>query len=153
MKIDLKLITTPGNYYDISFDETGDYLMTEGLDTAIIMSLFCEKRAAASDVPRPELQRGWWGNLFNDVQNYQQGSLLWLLYQAKKIPDTLNRARTYGQDGMSWFIDDGFADKIEFTSEYSLDGIRLTGHLFRSQNIVQSFSYELWQKTGLDNVN
>ena len=103
--------------------------------------------------PAPELQRGWWGNLFNDVLNYQIGSKIWLLYQARKTQDTLNRAITYVNDGLTWLVEDGYIDRANVSGEFSLKGISLTITLYRSQNIVASFTYELWQATRLTNAH
>lgn len=153
MKIDLALTLREQNYYDIDFDFNGDYLMTEGLDTALLMSLFCEKRADSSEVPTPQLQRGWWGNLFNDIPNYEQGSKLWLLYQARLTQNKLNQSITYGDDGVSWFVADNFCERIVTTGAMTVNGITLDFKFFRSQSQVASFSYGLWQGTGISNGN
>lgn len=147
MQIDLKLIKDDLGRYDIDFFK-GDFLMTEGLDTALTMSIYGEKRANVSEVSIPQLQRGWWGNLFGDILNYQYGSKLWLLYQARRTQDTLNRAIAYAEDCVSWLIDDDFADRIVVNGDFTKNGIELLITLYNSQSIVGSFSYELWQKTG-----
>ena len=51
MKLDIALSLVNNDYYDISFTE-GDYTTTEGLDTALLMSVFSEKRADFSEIPR-----------------------------------------------------------------------------------------------------
>lgn len=151
MKIDIELTLNNQNIYDIDFTN-GDFSMTEGFDTALIMSVFCEKRANNSEVPAPQFQRGWWGNLYNDVINYEQGSKIWLLYQARLTQDNLNRAIAYLQDCLQWLIDDEFADRISCDGDFVLNGISLFGKIYRNQDIVGSFSYELWQGTGVTNA-
>lgn len=153
MKIDLALTLTPQNYYDIDFDSRGDFLMTEGFDTACIMTFFCERRASNSEVPTPELQGGWWGNLFNGIPNWEQGSKNWLLYQARLTQDSLNRGIAYNQEAFNWLVQDNFADRVQVNGIKTNRGLSFEIILYRSQNPVGSFSYPLWQGTGLTNGN
>ncbi len=51
-------------FYDIDIDSSGDIDKTDGFDTAILMSFFCERRADESEVTVAELRRGWVGNSF-----------------------------------------------------------------------------------------
>ena len=65
--------------------EDGQLTQDEGLDSAILHSLFTDRRATLADLKplgRTDL-RGWWGDLtlVNDGDRY--GSLLWLLERAK----------------------------------------------------------------------
>lgn len=152
MKTDIQLKLVDNKYYDISFTN-GDFTLTNGLDTALLMSVYGEKRANSSEVPVQYLQRGWWGNLFNDVENYEVGSKLWLLYQARRNQDTLNRGITYLNDGFKWLLQDTFIDRVEVTGEITNNGITFLVSLYRSQNLVASYSYELWQNTRLTNAN
>jgi phage gp46-like protein len=142
--IDLAL--TKNDYYDISFTD-GDFTLTDGLDTALILSVYCERRADASEVSTPNLQRGWWGNLFSLKQNFEQGSKLWLLYQSRNTQLTLNRAIAYAQDAFSWMVEDGLLDNVEVNGEMIAQGIKIIVTLYRSQNIVGNFAYDLWDNT------
>ena len=77
MTQDIKLFQDGNNNWDISF-ENGDFTLTQGLDTSIYMSIFCEKRASNNEVPNSILRRGHFSNEFSRVENFEVGSKLWL---------------------------------------------------------------------------
>lgn len=151
-KVDITIKKRGSNkFYDIVFDSDGDIETTEGLETAVILSLFGEKRASASEVASAELRRGWWGNLLNQVKDYEIGSKLWLLEQARLTQETLNSSLTSTQEGFQWFIDDRLLDDVLVTSNFTDSGIKIKIDLIRAQNKVFSRAYDLWEKTDLYN--
>lgn len=133
-------------YWDISFTN-GDYTTTDKLDTAVLMSLYMDKRATRSEVPNPQLRRGWWGNKVGDYPNYDIGSKFWLLQQARLTQETINLLKTYSYDCLKWLIDDGYVDIIDTNVEI-IDGaayIRITFYV--SQNIIFQNIYK-WHRWG-----
>jgi phage gp46-like protein len=146
MKVDIALRLVDKKYYDISFTK-GDFTLTNGLDTALLMSVFGEKRADVSEVPTPELQRGWWGNLFNDVLNYEYGSKLWLLDQARATQEKINDGVAYLQEGLNWLKEDNYVDQIFVDGDSLKNGVNFSIKLFRSQSIIGNYVAELWQGT------
>lgn len=135
-------------YYDFNI-VNGEIETTQGLDTAVLMSLFVDKRAAQSEVPRPELRRGWAGNLLSDYSNYEIGSKLWLLQQARRDNTTLNLIQTYTYDCLSWMLDDQLASKIEVKAEYIQNKLLLTVIIYKNQSVIFSRAFELWNNTRL----
>jgi phage gp46-like protein len=113
--IDLAL--TNNNYFDIDF-ENGDFKYCYDLKTAIIMSIFCEKRADPLQVPQVDQRRGDFTNQFNLVNGYEVGSLYWLYTSQNKIDeankedlqDTIN-------ESLQWLIDDNYLNDIECNVE------------------------------------
>lgn len=84
-----------------------------GLLTAIIISLFTDRRANADD-PLPDERvgvlsdrRGWWGDhiLEEDAQD-PIGSRLWLLSREKEMEVVLVRARQYAEEAVTWLVRD-----------------------------------------------
>jgi phage gp46-like protein len=130
---------------DISFGSDGDILTADQLDTAILMSLQCERRASASEMPLPELRRGWIGNV--STPGFEMGSKLWLYEQARVTRTTLNGLETEAMVGLQWLIDDGLAVNITVSS--SINGIE--GILQRPNSQTQTFFYNLWEGTGVNN--
>jgi phage gp46-like protein len=64
------------------------------LDTAVILSLFTDRRALDSDdIPKNSDRRGFWGDAYPLVENDQWGSRLWTLHRAKATNETLRVAR------------------------------------------------------------
>lgn len=110
IKLVLKQTTEGVKYYDFDISAEGDFVLTDGLDTALLMSVFCEKRDETIEVP---LNRGGWsGNELNDT-NYQIGSLLWTKYQSAMDAEIADDVNDILIDGNQWFIDDGILDNVE----------------------------------------
>ncbi len=152
-KLDLTIEKRGTNkFYDLAIDETtGDLETTDGLETAVILSLFAEKRASRSEIAAPELRRGWWGNLLSTVENYEMGSKVWLLEQARLNQETINSSNTFVQQGFEWFIEDSLLDDVIVSSVFTIDNVNINIDLIRAQDRVISRSYELWENTDLYN--
>lgn len=140
------LLNNDSGYLDISFTD-GDLTLTHGFETALLMSILCEARAAASEVPTVERRRGWWGNYVSSFQGYEQGSKFWLLYQAKRTNDTLNLAKTYVSNGLQWFLTDKYADDISIDTSFDNIGLKIDTTLYRSKNKIANASYRIWDNT------
>lgn len=138
--------------YDINF-ENGDFQMTEGFDTSLIVSLFADARASSSQIPRAELRRGWWGNQFSaDFPEFEIGSKLWLLSQSRNIQDTLNSAIDFAKNALQWLVTNNHAKSINVTGAFindgTIGGIRLTIVIDRGSSITETKYYDIWNNTG-----
>lgn len=128
--------------YDFALDAQGDIETADQLETAILMSLFCEKRAAPSEVPNPSRRRGWIGNVA--TPGIEIGSKLWLYEQARVTRTVLNGIQAEGLDAVNWLVEDGIASRVDTnvtTNELIVD-------LYRPNSEVVSVYYPLWQGTG-----
>lgn len=100
--------------------EDEDLESDNGLETAVIISLFTDRRARDDDeLPDPNNldKRGWWGDLVAEVEDDQIGSRLWLLERSKTTPDILVKAKEYAEEALQWMISDNAAMKIEVEAE------------------------------------
>jgi phage gp46-like protein len=95
---------------------------TNSLQTAIAMSIFMEKRASEDESLLPEYRRGWWGNLNNDIDDYEIGSKFWLLEQARAGRETNALAKKYIADGLQWLKDDGLVKDLFVNVESDNEG-------------------------------
>lgn len=129
--------------YDFRLDAQGDIETADQLDTALLMSLFCERRAAPSEMTHPELRRGWIGN--EATPGFEIGSKLWLYEQARITRTTLNGIQAEALDAMAWLVEDGIATKVEAAVEPDA----LTINLYRPNSEVVSAYYPLWEGTGV----
>ncbi len=104
---------------DLSIED-GDLESDDGLETAVIISLFTDRRARDDDelpdANNPD-RRGWWGDLVAEVADDQIGSRLWLLERSKTTPDVLVKAKEYAEEALSWMIEGDVAKKIEVEVE------------------------------------
>jgi len=113
MAIDLKFKQDSNGDWDIDF-ANGDFELTDGLDTAVYMSVFCEKRASSSQISEPNLRRGHFTNEFSKKEGYQVGSLFWLYTeQAKNTDSNLRLLEGAITDGLAWMIEDNIFSKTK----------------------------------------
>ncbi len=113
---DIKLHLTDGGVFDVRV-VSNDLEHDEGLETAIIVSLFCDSRATAEELPVEEQsRRGWWGDVAGDEDDLI-GSKLWLLRREKITADVLRRAKEYCEEALAWLIEDGVAESVAVTTE------------------------------------
>lgn len=141
------LMEKDNGFYDLAFDN-GDLKSTQGFTSALLMSIFCERRATPSEVAPPEKRRGWWGNAFLGFTDFEIGSKLWLLSQARADQVTLNNSITFATNALDWLIDDKYIDKINITAEYNEQNILLLAiQLLIGQDIVLNIGFKLWQNT------
>lgn len=109
--------TNLGDSFDFGID-TKDLAQENGLRTAIIVSLFTDKRVKKEEVGQEQSQRGWWGDALNEVTSDQIGSKLWLLEREKQTPLTLIKAEEYAREALAWLIEDQVAIKVDVTASY-----------------------------------
>lgn len=87
----------------------------ETLDTAVIHSLFTDRRAGDDDKLPLNVtdRRGWCGDGIVCEQGDHYGSLLWLVLSGKQEKDKPARAKFYAEEALQWMIDKGIASKVE----------------------------------------
>jgi len=103
----------------------GDLTSEDSLRTAVIMSLFLDRRANDDDtLPDGSTdKRGWWGDAYSENGNDLTGSRLWLLQAEKQLPAVLVRAREYAQEALDWFVKDGVAKSVDVSADFPRDGM------------------------------
>lgn len=107
---DLQLIAL-----DLAGDVT-DLATDRGLTTAVLISLFTDRRAEDDDVPPsgdPMDRRGWWGDQFAAVEGDRIGSRLWLLDRSKNTNEARIRAEEYVREALAWMIEDKVCSSID----------------------------------------
>jgi len=146
---DLKIINNQG-IYDISIAANGDLATDDSFDTALLMSLFVDRRADSSEVPVPELRRGWWGNLLNDIPDDENGSKLWLFDQARLTQNDVNKLDDEGNNAVQWLRDDNLVENIKTSINYDNNNgsATLTITYDIKNSATESRAYELWKNTG-----
>jgi phage gp46-like protein len=93
--------------------------LEDTLQTAVILSLFTDRRAGRDDVlPLNQTdRRGWVGDEFMgggfDAGTDAWGSGLWLLYSGKVIGDVLPLAQLYARESLAWMLRAGIVDRID----------------------------------------
>lgn len=82
------------------------------LETAVILSLFCDARAeVGDDIPEGTDPRGWWAEAFFDEPD-TWGSKLWQTITQKATSTTLKDAKRACERALRWMIDDGICRDV-----------------------------------------
>lgn len=105
-----------------------DIASDAGLETAMLLSLFTDRRARSDDVPPsgdPSDRRGWWGDQFADVEGDPIGSRLWLLDRSKRTPEVAKLAEEYVREALQWLLDDKVAASLDVSIDISQPGVML----------------------------
>lgn len=131
---------------DVSVDGY-DLAAEDGLRTAVILSLFTDRRANDDDaLPAGADRRGWWADAWPEVSRDQVGSRLWLLGREKQLPSVLQRAREYAAEALQWLIDDGIADAVRVDAEIVRQGVLgLRIEIERPGGVEQYQFNRLWE--------
>jgi phage gp46-like protein len=92
----------------------GDLAVGNDLTTAVMLSLFSDRRADEDDaIPDGIDPRGWWADA---MDGRRIGSRLWLLERARNLPETFALAKEYAEEALQWLVDDGVAAKVVVTA-------------------------------------
>ena len=131
--------------YDFTLDSNGDISNADFFDTAILYSLFGERRASGSEVVEARFRRGWIGN----ADDFENGSKLWLFSQARLTRDILNRIQDEAKKSLEWLVEDDLAVSIDDVIA-TVNGGRVFVDIVirRSRDKIIRRSYELWERTG-----
>lgn len=95
----------------------------DGLVTAVIISLFTDRRARADDaLPQAGAdRRGWWGDVLAS-DGREIGSRLWLFGRAKALASVLEDVAEAAREALAWLTEDGVASAVDVTAERQTRG-------------------------------
>lgn len=120
--MDVALIYDPNaKAFDLAISG-GDLAGDDGLETAVLLSLYTDRRALAEDVLPDDGtdRRGWWCDAYSDRLI---GSRLWLLSREKDLESVLRRAEEYASEALAWLIDDAIAEAVEVEAVHLRRGV------------------------------
>ena len=127
---------------DIAVDGV-DLAIDTTLQTAVLVSLFTDRRVDVDELPIGETdRRGWWGDLLSQDDD-QIGSKLWLLSREKQTPDVLVRAEQYSVEALQWMIQDGVARAVEATAVWVRGILSLCINVVLPRGGSREFQFQL----------
>ncbi len=104
----------------------GSLVADDTLRTAILISLFTDRRAGLDD----ELpdgaggdRRGWVGDALSTVDGDRIGSRLWLLKRRKQTEQTRRDAETWCREALEWLVEDSIATGLTVEAEWIRSGV------------------------------
>ena len=146
MPQDVKLEQGVNDIFDIPVINS-DLATVDGVETAIGVSIYTDARAPSGIVKDAFRRRGWSGNALTSQENYELGSILWTLDQARLKQNTLNTGEDIVRRSLQYMIDDGIADTIDVIMEQT--GTRqgtITVVLFKGIEVVGRYT-TVWLRT------
>lgn len=129
---------------------SGDFVGENGLRTAVLLSLFTDRRADADEnLSDP---RGWWADALPVVAGDLFGSHLWLLARRKKTPDVLPEAESDSVIALRWMIDDKVVKGVSVVANFlpgKLQGFELDVSLTKPSGNLVNFKFShAWAAEG-----
>lgn len=95
----------------------GDLGADEGLETAVLISLFTDRFVPKEELPDGiEDSRGWWADALSEIPEDKIGSRIWLLDRGKLDLKTKNRMKDFADEALAWMLSEGIASKVEVTT-------------------------------------
>lgn len=122
----------------------------DGLETAVIISLFTDRLAEDGEAGvAGTARRGWWADAYADDAGDRIGSRLWLLAREKRTPAVLGRAELYAREALQWLVTDGIANTVTVAAEavgQAGETLGLAITITRSSKPVVQFRFESFWK-------
>ena len=121
-----------------------DLASDRGLETAVLLSLFLDRRAQPDDRPPsgdPNDRRGWWADELAAVEGDQIGSRLWLLDRSVSSNETARRAEEYVREALAWLIEDRVASSIDVQIDTADNNLQIGLTLQRPGRDAVSFRF------------
>lgn len=146
MTTDAVIKVRENGYYDIGFTADGDIETIEALDTAILMSMLAEVRAAPSEMPESHRRRGWIGN--ESTQGVEMGSKAWMFEQARITGSSLAELGVIINNGLAWMVEQNIAKSTSARAFFKDSIVQVEVILGRASSSVDKRFFELWNNTG-----
>jgi phage gp46-like protein len=135
---------------DLALGLPGGVADDPGLASAVLLSLFLDRRAEADDLVDGAglfARRGWVGDALaipGAAPGDRIGSRLWLLARAKQVDETLRLAEDYAREALDWLVADGLAAEVAVAAAWIARGVmELTVTITPPAGEPQAFIYGL----------
>ena len=128
--------------------QNGILELDNGLQTAIYISLFTDRRIGEDDeIPdRSNDRRGYWGDA---LEEEPLGSFLWTLDREKITNSVLNKIDTFIREALNWLIEDGIASEINTIVERdskNIEQVNIEIQVVKPDEKSESYRYSLnWE--------
>lgn len=133
--------------YDLVIDDDGDLKKTAGMDSAIFVSLFTDRRANPDEVADPMKRRGWCGTQNTENQQGNTGSGIWLYEQSRLNVSEGVRMEAY--QCLNWMVFDRLSKEtdVSVTENPQERSLSLSIKITASNGGVTNTGFQLWNGT------
>ncbi|HET7505099.1 MAG TPA: phage GP46 family protein [Kofleriaceae bacterium] len=111
-----------------------DLASEAGLVTAVLLSLWLDRRAEPDDQPPSgddSDRRGSWMDELADVPGDRLGSRLWLLDRSVRSSEVPRRAEEYVREALAWMLEDRVVASIDVETEATAQALLIGVTLHR----------------------
>lgn len=123
-----------------------DAALDDPFRTAVLVSLFTDRRVAADDGQPSDDRRGWWADSLDP--KLRIGSRLWLLLDRAKLTDkTPDLVRRYALEALQWLVAQGIAASVDAQAKrVGRNGLALSVQITKPRGDVAAFRWnDLWE--------
>lgn len=131
---------------DFSIAPNGDIERGDFFDSLLLVAIYEERRASSSEVPSPELRRGWIGN--EATPNFERGSKIWLYEQSRLTRTVINNIIAAADESLNEIVKLGFAKRITSDVEIVEGQVALSINIEREQGKTETTFFPLWDNSG-----
>jgi phage gp46-like protein len=130
----------------------GALVSDAGLQSAVVISLFTDRRAEADDIlpDGASDRRGWWGDVVAPKtaptdKPWLSGSRLWLLSREKQTTATAQRVEFYTREALAWMVEIGVASAVDVSATWIRQGfLALDVTIHRPNGVAETYDL-IWQ--------
>lgn len=99
----------------------------DGLETAVAISIFTDRRIEEDDlIQGMKSRKGWWGDMVPEEDGDQIGSRIWTMGRDKANTEALRRSEELHLESLDWMIVDGVSNNITAVASYDKFGQLIT---------------------------
>lgn len=143
MRQDFEIEQGNDGLFDMTIDpDTKDFGTVEGMETAVDMQLFIDRRITKQDTPDPSRRKGWIGDLETAPDGYLMGSLLHLKSQSRDTPDDKAEVAGYAKLALDYFVAIRAAKRVTAV----VIGQNVEGQIYVDDNRINQYN-RLWRGT------
>lgn len=103
---------------DLVVDADGVLVSDDPVPTAVLVSLFQDRRVTAGEVPEGVSLGGWWGDAYTLQAGDVEGSRLWtLLVRGREDRVARLAAADHAREALAWMLEDSVVDALEAVAE------------------------------------
>jgi phage gp46-like protein len=147
MILDAQLTEDSAGLYDISIGAGGDINSVESYATAILVSVFTDRRAGDHEMSQPERRRGWAGN--DHTPDVEMGSKLWLFEQRRATRAVSDGIANATRAALQWLVEERRAVSVSAVASFTGSTLEMEIEIRYSPSEVDRHHYTLWQNTGV----
>lgn len=141
----------PCNGIRTSFKVVNDIglAVESGLHTAVLISLFSDRRADKSaDIDPKSNPRGWCGEEHVLEQNDHWGSHLWLGYTTKSTEQWRGFMIFAAQEALQWLIDKSFVSRVDVSADWAnSECLKLNIEFYKNDADIAPIYSAVWALT------